>query len=98
MIQNSDEAKIFIWGSKVSVMAPEFRIDGCFRSRHCRIRDRNGEVAAEVSRKKANSTILLSDDVFSLIIRPGYDCDMIMAFIVIMDRICRKPFAPTLCS
>lgn len=98
IIQSSDEAEVFMWGSIIGVMAPDFRIDGCFRSRHCKIRDCNGEVAAEISRKKANTTLLLSDDVFSLIIRPGYECDLIMAFVVIMDRICRKPFAPILCS
>lgn len=98
IIQSSDEAEVFMWGSTIGVMAPDFRIDGCFRSRHCKIRDCNGEVAAEISRKKANTTLLLGDDVFSLIIRPGYECDLIMAFVVVMDRICRKPFTPTLCS
>lgn len=98
MIQSSDEAEVFMWGSILGAMAPDFRIDGCFRSRHCKIRDCSGEVAAEISRKKANTTLLLSDDVFSLIIRPGCECDLIMAFVVIMDRICRKPFAPILCS
>ncbi|XP_010278906.1 PREDICTED: protein LURP-one-related 8-like isoform X2 [Nelumbo nucifera] len=77
---------------------PDFQIEGSFRKRHCKIIGHNGTVAAEISRKKVNNTtILLSDDVFNLVVQPGFDCELVMAFVVIMDRICPKLFTPILC-
>ncbi|XP_058111354.1 protein LURP-one-related 12-like [Magnolia sinica] len=99
MVQISDEAVVSMCGPKNHVWTHDFRMDGCFRRRHCKIWGGSGEVVAEISRKKVNNTtFLLSDDVFSLIIRPGHDSKLIMAFVVIMDRICQKPFGPSLCS
>jgi hypothetical protein len=42
--------------------------------------------------------LTLGDDVFSLIVQPGVDCAMIMAFVVVLDRICWKPYTPLICS
>ncbi|KAG9443388.1 hypothetical protein H6P81_014728 [Aristolochia fimbriata] len=99
-LPTSDEIEVFMGSrrNRTSSPSPDFRIDGCFRRRHCKIWGRNGEVVAEICRKKVNTTILLSEDVFSLIVRPGFSSELIMAFIVVMDRICRKPVAPILCS
>ena len=56
-------------------------------------------MAAKILRKRAaNTTVLLSDDVFSLVVEPGFDPELMMAFVIILDRICGKPFAPVLCS
>ncbi|XP_077239218.1 protein LURP-one-related 5-like [Tasmannia lanceolata] len=98
ILQRNDAADIFRGGPGDHVLRPDFRIEGCFWRRNCKIRDGTGEVAAEISRKKVNNTILLSEDVFSLEVQPGFDCKLIMAFVVLMDRIGRKPFAPALCS
>ncbi|XP_058075852.1 protein LURP-one-related 5-like [Magnolia sinica] len=98
ILQNSDEAEVFLSGPKNHVPIPDFTMDGCFRKRHCKIRSATGELAAEISRKKVNTTVLLSDDVFSLVVQPGYDCELIMAFVIVMDRICGKPYAPAFCS
>lgn len=57
-----------------------------------------GEVVAKIARKKVNPTVVLGDDVFSLVVQPGLESQLIMAFVVILDRICVKPFAPSLCS
>ncbi|KAK2655539.1 hypothetical protein Ddye_008591 [Dipteronia dyeriana] len=78
---------------------PDFKIEGCFRSRNCIIRTANGDLVAKIARKRAaNSTILLTDDVFTLVVHPGYGTDLVMAFVVILDRISSKPYTPVLCS
>ncbi|KAF9592629.1 hypothetical protein IFM89_016277 [Coptis chinensis] len=96
--RNNEAAEVFMGGSINHVGPSEFRIEGSFRRRSCRIIGPKGEVAAEISRKKVNTSVLLSDDVFSLVIQPGYDSELIMAFVIIMDRICPKPFSPIMCS
>ncbi|XP_068669473.1 protein LURP-one-related 12-like [Aristolochia californica] len=98
ILQTSDEIEVFMGSCRNRTSSPDFRIDGCFRRRHCKIREGNGKVVAEICRKKVNTTILLSEDVFSLIVRPGFSSELIMAFIVVMDRICRKPVTPIMCS
>lgn len=79
---------------------PDFRIEGCFRRRNCKIiKSSSGEMVARIARKRVNNRrILLGDDVFSLAVQPGFDPQLIMAFVIILDRICGKPFAPVLCS
>ena len=77
---------------------PDFSIEGCFWRRNCRIRSSNGEVVANIARKKVNDRVLLGDDVFSLVVQPGFDAQLVMSFVVVLDRICVKPYAPILCS
>ncbi|KAJ3669109.1 hypothetical protein LUZ60_011059 [Juncus effusus] len=95
ILQNTDAAEVFMTGVK-----PSFRIDGCFMKRCCRITDINGKEIAKISRKKTGDagSVMLSDDVFSLIVQPGVDCEIVMAFVIIMDRICHKSFTPIMCS
>lgn len=94
-----DEAEIFMGGSTIKGhQVPDFKIEGSFRARDCKITTPTGEVAAKLARKRVNSTILLSDDVFSLVVQPGFDAQLIMAFVIILDRISSRPFAPVLCS
>ncbi|KAG2622750.1 hypothetical protein PVAP13_3KG003800 [Panicum virgatum] len=78
-----------------------FWVEGCFRRRSCKIRNSDGKEVARITRKKAEaaaSSLMLGDDVFRLMIQPNVDCTMIMAFIVVLDRICSKPFTPMMCS
>ncbi|KAI9153667.1 hypothetical protein LWI28_014741 [Acer negundo] len=99
-------AEVFMMGSERRKQAqhtstsPDFKIEGCFRSRNCSIRTANGDLVAKIARKRAaNSTILLTDDVFTLVVHPGYGTDLVMAFVVILDRISTKPYTPVfLCS
>ncbi|XP_039840476.1 protein LURP-one-related 8-like [Panicum virgatum] len=80
---------------------PSFWVEGCFRRRSCKIRNSDGKEVARITRKKAEaaaSSLMLGDDVFRLMIQPNVDCTMIMAFIVVLDRICSKPFTPMMCS
>lgn len=104
VFQNMDknaEAEVFFerdHNQKVADQKPDFIIEGCFWRRNCKIRNRNGEVVANIARKKVNDRVLLGDDVFSLVVQPGHDAQLIMSFVIILDRICRKPYAPVLCS
>lgn len=51
------------------------------------------------SNSSTSSTIMLSEEVFSLVVKPGFDPQVIMAFVVILDRICFKPLlTPRMCS
>ncbi|KAF8671288.1 hypothetical protein HU200_049997 [Digitaria exilis] len=78
-----------------------FWIQGCFRRRSCKIRSSDGKKVAMIMRKKAeaaSTSLTLGDDVFSLVVEPNVDCTMIMAFIVVLDRICWRPYTPMICS
>lgn len=86
---------------------PGFRVEGCFSRRNCKISRSDGHEAAWISRKKASAStvaaassrpVSLGDDVFSLVVRPGVDAATVMAIVVVMDRICRRPYAPMACS
>ncbi|GFY93146.1 hypothetical protein Acr_08g0015420 [Actinidia rufa] len=90
---------IIIKPNKQNRSTPDFKVEGSFRRRDCKIKTSSGALVAKIARKRVvNSTILLSDDVFSLEVQPGYEPQLIMAFVVILDRISPKPFAPVLCS
>ncbi|XP_057502322.1 protein LURP-one-related 5-like [Actinidia eriantha] len=99
------EAEVFMGSSsssqpnKQNRISPDFKVEGSFRRRNCKIKTSSGALVANIARKRVvNSTVLLSDDVFSLAVQPGYEPQLIMAFIVILDRLSPKPFAPVLCS
>ncbi|KAI4991665.1 hypothetical protein ZWY2020_040051 [Hordeum vulgare] len=86
---------------------PGYRVEGCFSRRSCKISRSDGQEAARILRKKAGGPtavasssrpVALGDDVFSLVVRPGVDAATVMAIVVVMDRICRKPYAPMACS
>lgn len=100
LFQKNDnvEAEVFLGGCPKHGQAPDFTIEGSFTRRNCIIRSSTGEITAKISRKRANTVVLLGDDVFSLVVQPGFDQELAMAFVVILDRICRKPYTPVLCS
>ncbi|XP_030543937.1 protein LURP-one-related 5-like [Rhodamnia argentea] len=93
--RRKEEAEVFVEGSRI----PAFTVEGSFGSRNCTIR-RCGrqELVAKITRKRASPTVLLGTDVFNLVVQDSCDSDLVMAFVVIMDRICSKSFAPALCS
>ncbi|KDP21815.1 hypothetical protein JCGZ_00602 [Jatropha curcas] len=93
-----DVAEIFMGGITRQGQIPDFRIEGSFRARDCKIKNTEGEVVAKMARKRVHTTILLSDDVFSLVVQPDFDTQLVMAFVIILDRISNKPFTPIFCS
>lgn len=100
------EAQVFLGGaaaeeSLISLMkqSPDFISEGYFRRRNCKISvAETGQVVANITRKRINTTLLLDDDVFSLTVQPGFDLALVMAFVVILDRIYFKTFTPVMCS
>ncbi|KAL0914613.1 hypothetical protein M5K25_014976 [Dendrobium thyrsiflorum] len=94
-----DDVEIFMHRSRGGDMAEsksmevaDYRIQGCFKKRSCKIWGRSGKLVAWISRKMVSPLVILDEDVFRLVMVPGNQSELIMAFIVIMDRICRKPF------
>jgi hypothetical protein len=89
-------------GCKHYALAPSFQIEGSFSRRNCNVRGSDGREAARISRKNAavasRPATTLGDDVFSLVVRPGVDATTIMATVVVMDRICGRPYTPMVCS
>ncbi|RLM58537.1 protein LURP-one-related 5-like [Panicum miliaceum] len=105
LVKRNDEAEVHISGCTTSSdhdsQAPSFRVQGSFWRRSCKILKGNGEEVARITRKKAGAvseTVTLGEDVFSLTIMPNVDRSMIMAFVVILDRICQKPYKLLMCS
>ncbi|KAF7146548.1 hypothetical protein RHSIM_Rhsim04G0119700 [Rhododendron simsii] len=98
------EAEVFMGSSsgggasKYKYPTPDFKVEGSFSRRNCKITSGSGTLVAKITRKRVNNTtMLLNDDVFCLVVQPGFDPDLIMAFVIVLDRISPKPFAPILC-
>ncbi|XP_078168817.1 protein LURP-one-related 8-like [Carex rostrata] len=93
MLHNVDKAEVSLTNlediNNKSKSMPSFRIDGCcFDKSSCKIYDSRGGEVAQISRKTTLETsVLLGNDVFSLVIQPGFDCKLVMAFIIVMDRL-----------
>lgn len=94
--RNNGHAVVFIGGN---FPVPTFYLEGDYSKRSCKIRvAATRQVAAEICRKQVNPAVLLGSDVFSLIVQPGFDNELMMAFIIVMDRMSRKRlFIPGLC-
>lgn len=66
----------------------EYHIDGCFSQRNCTIYDSTKEVMAEIKRKvDASTNVKLGKDVFSLILKPGFDGAFAMGLVLVLDQI-----------
>ncbi|KAJ4749449.1 LURP-one-like protein (DUF567) [Rhynchospora pubera] len=91
MLQNVDKAEVSLAkleDDNKAKLVPGFRTEGCFEKRSCKIYNCNGEDVAQISRKTtSNASVLLGNDVFSLVIRPGFDSKLVMAFVIVLDRI-----------
>lgn len=105
----SCQAQVFVAGDQTNVMGmkirrtrPDYRVQGSFRRRNCNIINSDGHIVANISRKLANATtrttILISDDVFSLVVQPGFEPHIFMAFVIILDRMYPNSYAPLICS
>uniref|UniRef100_A0A453KCU3 Protein LURP-one-related 8 n=1 Tax=Aegilops tauschii subsp. strangulata TaxID=200361 RepID=A0A453KCU3_AEGTS len=103
VLQNNREAEVYMSSACTS---PGFWIEGCFRRRNCKIRRaHDGKEVARIARKKARTPatpdtapLTLGEDVFSLVVQRDADCTMIMALVVVLDRICWRPYTPLICS
>ncbi|KAI4365581.1 hypothetical protein MLD38_021552 [Melastoma candidum] len=85
---------IFLQGSPRSDPSPDYTVEGSFACRNCIVRRKNdGALVARIARKRVKSTpnVVLANDVFSLVIEPGFDTGLVMGYVLVLDRICRKP-------
>eukprot|EP01018_Ginkgo_biloba_P004649 Gb_03358 [translate_table: standard] len=69
----------------------DYHIEGSYCKRSCTVYNSSRSIVAEVKRKNATSDVMLGDDVFSLVVQPGFDQAFIMGLIVILDHMIRKP-------
>lgn len=66
----------------------EYQIEGSFGNRHCTIFNGEKEPMAEIKRKvDASTNVVLGKDVFSLILRPGFDGAFAMGLVLVLDQI-----------
>ncbi|KAH0632769.1 hypothetical protein KY284_035555 [Solanum tuberosum] len=109
MTTSSCQAQVFVAGEDNNVMdmkkrqrRQNYRVEGSFRRRNCNITNSDGHIVANISRKVANATthttILISDDVFSLTVQPGFEPHIFMAFVIILDRMYPNSYTPLICS
>ncbi|KAG0459472.1 hypothetical protein HPP92_022600 [Vanilla planifolia] len=88
LVQRKGEQSVDVF-MRVAAKAADLRIEGCFRKRCCKILGREGQLLARISPKKASQpSVALGGDVFELCVEAGVAAELVMAFIVIMDRIC----------
>lgn len=106
LVKGTDEAEVYMAlpsAAHGAQQVPSFTVQGSFWRRSCKIRSGDGEEVARITRKKAGAAaaaevVTLGEDVFSLTVMPDADCAMVMAFVVVMDRICQRPYKPLMCS
>lgn len=66
----------------------EYQIEGSFGHRCCTIFNAAKETVAEIKRKvDASTNVVLGKDVFSLILKPGFDAAFAMGLVLVLDQI-----------
>ncbi|XP_074312643.1 protein LURP-one-related 5-like [Silene latifolia] len=78
----------------------EYQIEGSFTHRSCTIYDASSrEVMGEIRRKvDASANVVLGKDVFSLIVKPGFDAAFAMGLVLVLDQINTEGLADVLGS
>lgn len=72
----------------------EYLIDGSFAQRCCTILNEDSEAVAEITRKVDDSNSLtLAKDVFSVVLKPGFDGAFAMALVLVLDQINADDFS-----
>ncbi|KAK9690388.1 hypothetical protein RND81_09G124200 [Saponaria officinalis] len=76
----------------------EYQIEGSFAHRSCTIYDSTSrEVMAEIRRKvDASANVVLGKDVFSLLVKPGFDAAFAMGLVLVLDQIDTDGFVDVL--
>ncbi|XP_020705124.1 protein LURP-one-related 5 [Dendrobium catenatum] len=78
-------------GGSADDVAAEYRVEGSFAARCCRVffeGEEEGELVAEIKRKvDPCAHVILGRDVFCLSLRPRVDAAFIMGLVIVLDRI-----------
>ncbi|XP_065858376.1 protein LURP-one-related 17 [Euphorbia lathyris] len=62
-------------------------IEGCYRSRSCKVMDESRRVMAEIKRKETLiGGISFGEDVFNLVVHFGFDSAFAMALVLLLDQ------------
>lgn len=73
-------------GSSRGKKHPDYKVLGNYSERHCSIYNGLGTLVAEVKRKFATSEVMLSKDVFNVVVKAGIDQAFMMGVIVILHQ------------
>lgn len=66
----------------------EYQIEGSFSQRTCTIFNADKQSVAEITRKLDISTnVVLSKEVFSVCLEPGFDAAFVMGLVLVLDQI-----------
>ncbi|XP_020580766.1 protein LURP-one-related 8-like [Phalaenopsis equestris] len=60
-----------------------YDVEGSFAQRSCVVYDESHKPVAEIQRKET-----VGDDVFRLVVQPGFDAALAMAFVILLERMC----------
>ncbi|XP_078437357.1 LURP-one-like protein (DUF567) [Wolffia australiana] len=63
-----------------------YDIEGSYTQRRCSIYDESRRVLAEIKQKEAVKGVALSVDVFRLVVQPGFDSDVAMAIVILLEQ------------
>lgn len=64
----------------------DYKIEGCYMERYCTFYSDDRTIIAEVKRKYATPEVLLSKDVYNVVVRAGIDQAFIMGLVVILHQ------------
>lgn len=64
----------------------DYKIEGCYMERYCTIYSDARTIVAEVKRKYATPEVLLSKDVYNVVVRAGLDQAFIMGLVIILHQ------------
>ncbi|XP_010261831.1 PREDICTED: protein LURP-one-related 6 [Nelumbo nucifera] len=65
----------------------DFQIKGSFPARACTIFDSKGNIVAQVEIKKEVEELLVSKDLYHVVVQPGFDKAFVFGIIAILDNI-----------
>ncbi|GLJ13730.1 hypothetical protein SUGI_0219130 [Cryptomeria japonica] len=85
MFSKNEVAEAFV-GSSRGMKHSAYKVLGNYSKRHCSIYNGLGTLVAEVKRKFATSDVVLSKDVFNVVVKVGIDQAFMMGLIVILHQ------------
>ncbi|XP_057858909.2 protein LURP-one-related 5-like [Cryptomeria japonica] len=85
MFTKNEVAEAFV-GSTRGKKHSYYKVLGNYSERHCSIYNGLGTLVAEVKRKFATSDVMLSKDVFNVVVKAGIDQAFMMGLIVILHQ------------
>ncbi|GLJ13734.1 hypothetical protein SUGI_0219190 [Cryptomeria japonica] len=86
IFSKSGDMEVFL-GPNIKKKQADYTVQGSYKERYCKIYNGTTTIVAEVKRKFATSDVMLSRDVFSVVVKMGVDQAFIMGLIVILHQI-----------